>query len=240
MHRRVQRRTESWGAVVVDKPPDPPAEREPGRVQAAAQSDGVTVTSQAVAERWMHQRVQRRTESWGAVVVDKPPDSPAEREPGRMHAVAQSGGMTVTPQAVGAQPVHQRVQRRTESWGAVVMDKPPDSPAEREPSRRTHLEKSMYHSYIIRIANDRLVVRREVAKRSRHELSHGAHSGWTRLVEMIPPHAIGIVSPHGGTTVRSHVEGGMDAAATVCGDARQCSAAHCGDPPVIYGHRWGR
>ena len=72
MHRRMQRRTESWGAVVVDKPPDSPAEREPGRVHAVAQSDGMTVTSQAVAERWMHQRVQRRTESWGAVVVDKP------------------------------------------------------------------------------------------------------------------------------------------------------------------------
>ena len=86
MHQRVQRRTESWGAVVVDKPPDPPAEREPGRVQAAAQSDGVTVTSQAVAERWMHRRVQRRTESWGAVVVDKPPDSPAERERHEMAA----------------------------------------------------------------------------------------------------------------------------------------------------------
>ena len=79
MHRRMQRCTESWGAVVVDKSPDSPAERELGRVHAVAQSDGMTATSQAVAERWMHQRVQRRTESWGAVVVDKPPDSPAER-----------------------------------------------------------------------------------------------------------------------------------------------------------------
>ena len=115
MHRRMQRCTESWGAVVVDKSPDSPAERELGRVHAVAQSDGMTATSQAVAERWMHQRVQRRTESWGAVVVDKPPDSPAEREPGRVHAVAQSDGMTVTSQAVAERWMHQRVQRRTES-----------------------------------------------------------------------------------------------------------------------------
>jgi len=93
-------RTESWGAVVVDKPPDSPAEREPGRVHAAAQSDGMTATSQAEAAQRAHQRVQRCTESWGAVVVDKPPDSPAEREPGRVHAVAQRDGMTVTAQAV--------------------------------------------------------------------------------------------------------------------------------------------
>ena len=79
----------------------------------------------------MHQRVQRRTESWGAVMVDKP----AEREPGRVHAVAQSDGMTVTSRAVAERWMHQRVQRRTESWGAVVVDKPPDSPAEREPGR---------------------------------------------------------------------------------------------------------
>ena len=111
----------------------------------------------------MHRRMQRRTESWGAVVVDKPPDSPAEREPGRVHAVAQSDGMTVTSQAEAAQRVHQRVQRCTESWGAVAANKPHVTP-EREPRRRTHLEKSMSHPFSIRIANDRLVAHREVAK----------------------------------------------------------------------------
>jgi len=53
-------------------------------------TDGGDGWVSSMAERGMHRRMQRRTESWGATVeVDKPPDSPAEREPGRMHAAAQ-------------------------------------------------------------------------------------------------------------------------------------------------------